>query len=63
MKDIYDVMQQKDSELRRVQTEIQALHTVISLLVDHTDWLEHGVIVGSVEGSSCSAKLSRSLSA
>ena len=63
MKNVYEVMQQKDSELRRVQTEIHSLHTVISLLVDHTDWLEHGVIVESVEGSLSSARRSRSLSA
>ncbi len=63
MRNIYEVMQQKDSELRRVQTEIEALHTVIPLLVDHHDWLEQGVIVGSDDGSAFSKSLSRSLSA
>ena len=63
MKEIYEVMQKKQSDLRRVQMEIEALHTVIPLLADHTDWLEHGVIVGSGEGPLSSARLSRSLSA
>lgn len=63
MRNIYEVMQRKDSELRRVQMEIEALHTVFPLLVDHQDWLEHGVIVGSDDGSVSSERLSRSLSA
>lgn len=63
MKYIYEVMQQKDSDLRRVETEIEALHTVIPLLADRADWLEHGVIVRSDDGSACSERLSRSLSA
>ena len=58
MKDIYEIMQQKHSELRRVQTEIEALHTVIPLLVDHTDWLEHGVIVGPMAAQNLLSGLS-----
>lgn len=57
MKNVYEVMQQKDSELRRVQTEIEALHTVIPLLADDNDWLEHGVIMGSDDGSVFSQRL------
>ncbi len=63
MKNIYEVMQQKHSELLRVQMEIEALHTVIPLLTDHTDWLEHGLIVGPDDGTAFSKRLSRSLSA
>lgn len=46
MKNVYEVLLQKHSEIQRVQTEIEALHSVIPLLVDEGDWFEQGVIVG-----------------
>jgi hypothetical protein len=52
MKNVYDVLLQKHSEIQRVQTEIEALHSVIPLLVDEADWFEQGVIVEFFAGTS-----------
>lgn len=45
MKNIYDVLQQKELDVRRVQKEIEALHFVIPLLADDADWLEQGIVM------------------
>lgn len=45
MKNIYEVLQQKESDVQRVQREIKALHAVIPLLADDADWLNNGVVV------------------
>ncbi len=43
MKDVYQVLEQKKTEIERVRTEIKALHLVIPLLTEDTDWIEHGL--------------------
>jgi len=43
MKDPYQVLEQKKTELERVRTEIKALHLVIPLLAEDADWSEHGL--------------------
>ena len=43
MKDIYQVLTQKEMDMVRVQQEIEALHLVIPLLADDGDWVEHGL--------------------
>ena len=47
MKNVYDLLQQKEFDIRRVQREIEALHFVIPLLADDADWLEQGIVVAS----------------
>jgi hypothetical protein len=42
MKDIRQVLRQKEIELDRVRTEVEALHVAIGLLADESDWAEHG---------------------
>jgi hypothetical protein len=41
MKDPYQVLEQKEMELERVRTEIEALHLAIPLLAEDADWIEH----------------------
>jgi hypothetical protein len=43
MKDVYQVLEQKKTELERVRTEIKALHFVIPLLAEEADWIENGL--------------------
>lgn len=50
MKDVYEVLLQKEFDLRRVQTEIEALHVAIPLLADDADHLGHGIVVGATPG-------------
>lgn len=45
MKDLHEVLQEKELDVRRVQREIEALHSVIPLLADDADWLEQGIVV------------------
>jgi hypothetical protein len=53
VKNVYEVLHQKELDIRRVRKEIKALRFVIRLLAeDDADWLEQGVVVpsSSVEG-------------
>ena len=43
MKDPYQVLQQKSTEIERVRREIEALHFVIPLLAENADWVENGL--------------------
>ena len=43
MKDVHQVLTQKEMDLVRVQKEIEALHLVIPLLAEERDWFEHGL--------------------
>lgn len=43
MKDIYQVMRQKQLDIVRVRKEIEALHFVIPLLAEDEDWIEGGL--------------------
>ncbi len=43
MKDLYQVLSQKEMDIEGVQREIEALHLVIPLLAEDTDWIEHGL--------------------
>jgi len=48
MKDLSQVLSQKEMDLERVQKEIKALHFVIPLLAEDADWIEHGLASRSV---------------
>ncbi len=50
MKDVYEVLRQKELDLRRVQTEVEALHVVIPLLADNADYLDHGIVLAAAPG-------------
>jgi hypothetical protein len=43
MKDLYQVLSQKETDIERVRKEIKALHFVIPLLAEDTDLIEHGL--------------------
>ena len=43
MKNVWQVLQQKENEIERVRQEIQALHAAIPLLVDDKDFIENGL--------------------
>jgi hypothetical protein len=43
MKDLSQVLEQKEMELERVRREIEALQFVIPLLAEDADWIEHGL--------------------
>ena len=43
MKDLYQVREQKKTEIERVRREIEALHFVIPLLAENADWVENGL--------------------
>jgi hypothetical protein len=47
MKDVYQVLRQKEMEIVRVRKEIEALHLVIPLLAEERDWFEHGLALPS----------------
>jgi hypothetical protein len=47
MKDLYQVLRQKELDIQRVQKEIATLHLVIPLLVDEADWAENGRLLSS----------------
>ena len=41
MKDLYQVLEQKKTEIERVRREIEALH--FPLLAENADWVENGL--------------------
>ena len=43
MKDLYQVLEQKKTEIERLRREIEALHFVIPLLAEDADWVENGL--------------------
>jgi hypothetical protein len=43
MKDLFQVLSQKERDIERVQREIEALHFVIPLLAEDADRIEHGL--------------------
>jgi hypothetical protein len=43
MKDPYQVLEQKKTDIERVRREIEALHLVIPLLAEAADWIENGL--------------------
>jgi hypothetical protein len=43
MKDLYQVLSQKERDIERVRTEVKALYLVIPLLAEDADWVEHGL--------------------
>lgn len=43
MKDLYQVLSQKERDIERVRRELEALHFVIPLLAEDADWVEHGM--------------------
>jgi hypothetical protein len=43
MKDLYQLLEQKKTEIERVRKEIEALHFVIPLLAENADWVENGL--------------------
>ena len=43
MKDLYQLLEQKKTEIERVRKEIEALHSVIPLLAENADWVENGL--------------------
>ena len=48
MKDLSQVLSQKEMDIERVRKEIKALHFVIPLLAENADWFEHGLASRSV---------------
>ncbi len=43
MKDLFQVLRQKELEIERVRKEIEALHFVIPLLAEEADFIENGL--------------------
>jgi hypothetical protein len=43
MKDLSQVLREKEWDVERVRKEIEALHFVIPLLAEDADWIEHGL--------------------
>jgi hypothetical protein len=43
MKDLSQVLRQKELDVERVREEIEALHFVIPLLAEEADWIENGL--------------------
>jgi hypothetical protein len=43
MKDLSQVLRQKELDIERVRKEVKALHFVIPLLAEEADWIENGV--------------------
>ena len=48
MKDLSQVLSQKEMDIERVRKEIKALHFVIPLLAEDADWFEPGLASRSV---------------
>ena len=48
MKDLSQVLSQKEMDIERVRKEIKALHFVIPLLAEDADWIEPGLASHSV---------------
>jgi len=43
MKDLHQVLSQKEMDIERVRRGIEALHFVIPLLAENADWVENGL--------------------
>ena len=43
MKDSQEVLRKKELDVKRVRREIAALHSVIPLLAEPSDWAEYGL--------------------
>jgi hypothetical protein len=43
VKDLRQILREKELDLARVRNEVQALHLVVPLLAEEQDWLEHGL--------------------
>lgn len=43
MKDLSEVLSQKERDIERVRREIEALQFVIPLLAEDADWIENGL--------------------
>jgi hypothetical protein len=43
MKDLHQVLSQKERDVERVRKEIKALHLAIPLLAEDADWIENGL--------------------
>lgn len=43
MKDLYQVLSQKERDIERVRRELESLRFVIPLLAEDADWIEHGL--------------------
>jgi hypothetical protein len=43
MKDLSQVLGEKERDVERVRKEIEALHLAIPLLVEGADWIENGL--------------------
>jgi hypothetical protein len=43
MKDLFKVLLEKELDIERVRKEIAALHFVIPLLAEESDWIENGL--------------------
>ncbi len=43
MRDAYQLLKEKEIDIARLRKEIEALHVVIPLLAEETDWADHGV--------------------
>jgi hypothetical protein len=41
MKDLHQVLSQKERDIERVRKEIKALHLAIPLLAEDADWIEN----------------------
>ncbi|MGA2923724.1 MAG: hypothetical protein ABSE28_21690 [Candidatus Sulfotelmatobacter sp.] len=62
MKNPYQVLEQKKTDIERVRREIEALHLVIPLLAEAPDWIESGLplpVRQFPETGSAAAKLAR----
>jgi hypothetical protein len=47
VKNVYQVLRDKELELQRVRTEVAALQTVIPLLTDSGEWFDKELFVSS----------------
>ena len=43
MKDLTQIVRQKEMDIERVRRQIEALHFAIPLLAEDQDWIEHGM--------------------
>jgi hypothetical protein len=43
VKDVNEVLREKELDIARVRNEIEALHLAIPLLAEDRDWVEHGL--------------------
>lgn len=59
MKNIYDVLKQKEAQIEQLQMEIEALKVAARLLADDTDVLEISRAAGPVSAGTPLASVSR----